>query len=302
MNELTNKDGVPIRVGQCWRCNDEDRGDWEVVGLHSLTDDGPPLVIIWEIGFGDYCHAKTASWFNECMLFSDPTLGDMSEWRIVTAEEREKYPVPACAEFFHTEKALWYGTWSGGSTSWKVGDADEHTTFRVPLNFDFEAEHEGASFICRDCGKEYFHSKDARYCCPTPECNKAAKVCECERCDECESTNLDPPNEWGNPKRLTQRCRQCGNTWNLPKDTQPTAPETLEFELSWNSGYPYFDKGKDIIWPTSLSWHGFVKDGAAYTRLGFKFKVSRSGEYFTNPVTHENKATHIVFKRTEALT
>jgi hypothetical protein len=195
-SELTNKDGVPIRVAQCWRCSDEDRGDWEVVGLHSLTDDGPPLVIIWEIGFGDSYHAKTASWFNDCMLFSDPTLGDMSEWRIVTAEEKAKHKAPSgVVEAWATDSSpLLPVQWTIVAEGWTM---IEEFIYRVPLGYVFEAEKGPQCDKCHGllggntfggfdkarkevwCSKCYANSLFNPATTTCPDCNKAAKVCEC---------------------------------------------------------------------------------------------------------------------------
>jgi hypothetical protein len=167
MNELTNKDGVPIRVGQAWDIEDM---ICEVCafadGVMFYVEHG--TLNSWMI---DHCEGM------KCRLISDPVWGSMEEWRIVTDDEKREHKLCKGVELWCTttlDPEAWHPILRGFG-----GCFVEPLTYRIPLDFDFEAEHEGASFICRECGKDYFHSKDARYCCPTPDCNKAAKVCEC---------------------------------------------------------------------------------------------------------------------------
>jgi hypothetical protein len=188
MNELKNKDGVPIRVGQVWwhtreSCKLDIRGiNAESGKLWVLDEDGDefePIVLL-----------------NFCRLISCPVLGDMSEWRIVTAEEQAKYPVPSCAQPWGP---LPHEGWMDCNGDDEMPLWCEWELWRVPLDFDFEAErvdiaydeqekfeaekerctcgviHEGhPRDPCENCGE--FAGNPPRTC---PDCNKAAKVCEC---------------------------------------------------------------------------------------------------------------------------
>lgn len=129
MTELTNKDGVPIRVGQVWRMLDDDN-ETEVIGVHRD--------IVWirvggslrfEVGPDNpYTHRLT----------SDPIWGDMSDWRIVTDDERREYPIPDCAQRYisETSKSHWHRPIDAIlGEGWANLDRMDHEVWRVPRDF-----------------------------------------------------------------------------------------------------------------------------------------------------------------------
>jgi len=136
--ELKNKDGVPIRPKQIWRA--EGYYDGEVVGVRGDE------VVVWFEGSKDCeCYHRQSRLFYQ--LISDPIWGYMLTWRIVTDEEREKYKIPSCAEFWNG-KSQWCQTNKEGYSNWRNGEVDEYTIYRVPRTFRFEAQWQ---CLCADC-------------------------------------------------------------------------------------------------------------------------------------------------------
>jgi hypothetical protein len=124
-------------------------------------------------------------------LISCPVLADMSEWRIVTAEDMQANPRP-CKEVQYLDET----SNLGGHPIWKPVPRNPLPAaysavvlYRVPLDFDFEDEVECTN--CKVCGVviDIEWADRHHYTCsvcmspqaPTtcPDCNKAESVCEC---------------------------------------------------------------------------------------------------------------------------
>jgi hypothetical protein len=193
MSKMKNKDDVPIIIDQVWldymgnQLTILNAHDYQRRAIGQLYDRKGRLD---SYGFNIDDGSLTR-------LISCPVLGDMSEWRIVTAEEREKYPVPSCAEFLSYDEK-WYPTLVANDNGWRADGASGNMLYRVPLDFDFEAEQgptcdkchnplggntyagfddDGKEVWCAKCyAKSPFHHSN-KTC---PDCNKAESVCECK--------------------------------------------------------------------------------------------------------------------------
>lgn len=124
---MKNKDNIEIKIGQIWEAlGGSERevfgfADGKVIQydhLRKCASDAPPL----------------SNTFNR--LISCPVLGGyMSEWDIVTAEQKRDYYIPTgIAQFFHPFDKIWKDT---GAGSWLNGEGGIEL-YRVPRGFNWE--------------------------------------------------------------------------------------------------------------------------------------------------------------------
>jgi len=122
MTELKNKDGLPIRVGQMWSVTKGGLGSIQILCIHGAE--------VWILSNGEATSVCDNSYLDDCFLVSDPIFGNMSEWRIVTDEEKAKYQMPreGCEVFVQDD-------WMACNASWY-----DWCTYRIPRDFRFEDE------------------------------------------------------------------------------------------------------------------------------------------------------------------
>jgi len=135
MSNATNKDGIPIRVGQVWRS-----------GAKAYIITGGCIDMVWVTNYHDRCeniiYQKSTKEFPALAVLVDcPVWGDMSDWRIVTDEEKAKHEKPKCAEWYSPGFNEWLG---------RVGEEYEHNSngwiigldYRIPRDHEWDTPQE----------------------------------------------------------------------------------------------------------------------------------------------------------------
>jgi hypothetical protein len=125
---MKNKEGLEIKVGQVWLLTEPSKQ----VTVDAITENGFYYVECEEECVG-CMHANSVSLYVDTLI-SDPDWGDMTAWKLVTDEQKEKCKVPKCAQFWHIGGAnkSWYGLVKREESRWM---SDKYM-WRVPADFD----------------------------------------------------------------------------------------------------------------------------------------------------------------------